>query len=105
MQNPTRIKLAKVRKGAKDFEASDKSLEDRQQMQQILDEYTTNGPTDAINKRSINMINRRLGPELGMKARITSGQPDECDAHRGEHIGATVEVAGCEFDISAYNYI
>ncbi|MDT9673862.1 hypothetical protein F6R97_04230 [Pseudomonas sp. JV414] len=105
MKNPTKTKLNSLRKGAAEFLKSPKTLEDKEKLRCTAHQYLTNGPTDAINKRSVNMINKRLSPELGLAVSITSGQPDEDDAHRGDHIGATVTIGDHSFEINSYNFI
>ncbi|MBI6911058.1 hypothetical protein [Pseudomonas palleroniana] len=102
MKNPTRINLDNVRRETKDFLAGHQTEEDQAKLHDVLYQYLTNGPTDEINKRSVNMIDKRLRKEFGMTAGITSGQPTEEDAHRGSHIGATVTIGEHEFNIDSY---
>lgn len=102
MKNPTKINLANVRTEAKNFLGGHKTEEDQAKLHDALYQYLTNGPTDEINKRSVRMIDERLGRELGMTAGITSGQPSEEESHRGRHIGATVTIGEHSFDIDSY---
>ena len=105
MKNPTKTQLKSLRKGTTEFLDSPKTHEDKEKLRCTAHQYLTNGPTEAINKRSVNMINTRLKRELGLAVSVTSGQPDEDDAHRGDHIGATVTIGDYSFEINSYNFI
>jgi hypothetical protein len=102
MKNPTRTNLNLVRKEAAVFLESQQSASDHDRLHRALEQYLTNGPTDEINKRSVNMIDRRLREEIGMTAGITSGQPSEAESHRGRHIGATVRLGDHTFQVDSY---
>lgn len=101
MKNPTRINLASVRTAAEEFLESRQTEDDLELLKVKVHPYVTNGPTDEINKRSVNMINRRLGQGFGMSAAITSGQPAENEEHLGRHIGVTITIGEHTFNIDS----